>query len=80
MANMETTVLAARNSLSALLRRVEQGEEVVIRRGRGPQAKAFRLIVVEPPRRRTLRADPRWKGKIAYKDEDIWASEWSGES
>ena len=79
LANMETTVLAARNNLSALLRRAEHGEEVIIRRGRGPNAKAFRLVAIEPVPRRNLKPDPRWAGKIIYRDEDIWASEWKDE-
>lgn len=78
LANMETTVLKAKNRLSLLLRAAESGEEVVIRRGKG--GPAFRIVPVRPAPRRTLAADPRWKRAIAYSDEDIWASEWEGES
>ena len=72
-------MLVARNKLSTLLRMAEQGEEVIIRRGRGPNAKGFRLIAIEAPIRRTLTPDPRWAGKIAYRDEDILETEWSEE-
>ncbi len=72
---MEITVLKAKNSLSELLRRVELGEEVVIRRGaKGP---SFRIIPAESAAKRTLEPDSRWKKKISFKDEDIWASEWT---
>jgi antitoxin (DNA-binding transcriptional repressor) of toxin-antitoxin stability system len=72
---METTVLKAKNQLSELLRRAELGEEVIIRRGAG--GKAFRLAPVEPaPQRRTLDPDPAWSGRIAYRDEDLFESEW----
>jgi len=74
---METTVLKARNSLSLLLRKAEKGEEVLIRRGgSGPR---FRIVRVEEPVKRTLDPDPRWKHRIAFKDEDVWASEWKEE-
>jgi antitoxin (DNA-binding transcriptional repressor) of toxin-antitoxin stability system len=80
LANMETTVLSARNQLSALLRRAENGEEVIIRRGRGPEARAFQVIALCPASGRSLKPDPRWAGKISFRDEDIWASEWSGDA
>jgi prevent-host-death family protein len=77
LANMETTVLKAKNQLSSLLRAAERGEEVVIRKGRnGP---AFRLVPVRGGGKRTLAPDPRWKGAVRYTDEDIWASEWEPE-
>ena len=75
---METTVLEAKNNLSKLLRHAERGGEVVIRRGRG--GTAFRLTAVGPAKTRTLKPNPRWVGKIKFKDEDIWASEWAGDS
>lgn len=74
---METTVLQAKNNLSALLRAAEAGQEVVIRRGR--RGAAFKIVPVGTAPVRTLTPDPRWKGKIAYRDEDMWASEWNGE-
>jgi len=40
---MEVTVQEAKTQLSRLLRRVEAGEEVVIRRGREPVARLVRL-------------------------------------
>ena len=74
---METTVLKARNSLSLLLRKAEMGEEVLIRRGgSGPR---FRIVRVDEPVKRTLDPDPRWKDRIAFKDEDVWACEWKEE-
>ncbi len=74
---METTVLQAKNHFSKLLRQAERGERVVIRRGRG--GKAFLLSAVETPASRTLNPNPRWSGKIKFKDTDIWASEWRDE-
>lgn len=44
---MEVTVQEAKTQLSRLLRRVEAGEEVVIRRGREPVA----MLVRAPARR-----------------------------
>lgn len=74
---METTVLEAKNRLSDLLRKAETGQEVIVRRGaRGPR---FRTVPLAPAAKRTLAQDPRCKGKIAYKDEDVWASEWKEE-
>jgi antitoxin (DNA-binding transcriptional repressor) of toxin-antitoxin stability system len=74
---METTVLQAKSRLSELLRRVERGEEVVIRRGRnGP---GFRIVRERRRAARSLEPDPEWKRSIAYRDEDIWASEWKDE-
>lgn len=78
VANMETTVLKAKNNLSVLLRAAEQGREVIIRRGRN--GAAFKIVLLDQKKLRTLKPDPRWKGKIAYKDEDMWASEWSEEA
>lgn len=43
---MEVTVQEAKTQLSRLLRRVEAGEEVLIRRGREPVA----MLVRAPPR------------------------------
>jgi prevent-host-death family protein len=43
---MEVTVQEAKTQLSRLLRRVEAGEEIVIRRGRNPVA----MLVRAPPR------------------------------
>lgn len=77
LANMETTVLQAKNSLSKLLRQAERGEQVIIRRGRG--GRAFLLTAAEVPAARTLAPNPRWAGKIKFKDDDVWASEWSAE-
>lgn len=71
---METTVLAAKNQLSLLLRKAEAGEEVFIRRGaKGP---LFQITTVVRPQSRTLTPDPRWKNKIRYEDEAIWESGW----
>ena len=74
---METTVLKAKNNLSLLLRKAEEGEEVVIRRG--VRGTSFRIVRVEEPVRRTLAPDPRWKDRIAFKDEGVWESEWKEE-
>ena len=43
MRRMEVTVQEAKTQLSRLLRRVEAGEEVVIRRGRDPVAMLVRV-------------------------------------
>jgi antitoxin (DNA-binding transcriptional repressor) of toxin-antitoxin stability system len=74
---METTVLKAKNNLSLLLRKAEQGEEVLIRRG--GSGTTFRIVRVEEPVKRTLDPDPQWKGRIVFKDEDVWESEWKEE-
>lgn len=71
---MEATVLKAKNNLSLLLHKAEQGEEVVIRRGR--HGARFRIVPVKPGARRTLSPAPQWKGRIAYTDEAVWESEW----
>lgn len=70
-------MLKARNSLSLLLRKAEKGEEVLIRRG--GSGTRFRIVRVDEPVKRTLEPDPRWKHLIAFKDEDIWESEWKEE-
>ena len=75
MDDMETTVPKDRSKLSELLQRAESGEEVLIRWGRGPDAKIFSLSPVEIAPRRILAPDPQWAGKIHYRDKDIWASE-----
>lgn len=72
---MDVTVLKAKSSLSALLRRAEAGEPIFIRRGRnGPR---FRIVPERDVPRRSLEANPQWKGKVVYEDEAIWESEWS---
>lgn len=48
---MEVTVQEAKTQLSRLLRRVEAGEEVLIRRGREPVAMLVRAPVRAGPRR-----------------------------
>ena len=74
---MEVNVLKAKTNLSALLRRVEAGETVFIRRGRtGPR---FRLVAEEALEERTLEPDSAWASKIAYENEAIWESEWRDE-
>jgi antitoxin (DNA-binding transcriptional repressor) of toxin-antitoxin stability system len=74
---MEATVLKAKNTLSLLLHKAEQGEEVVIRRGRN--GARFRIVPVKASAHRTLTPAPRWKGRIAYTDEAVWESEWKGD-
>ena len=71
------TVLKAKNNLSLLLRKVEAGEDVMIRRG--SKGAKFRITRVEEPVKRTLDPDPRFKNLIAFEDEDIWESEWKEE-
>jgi antitoxin (DNA-binding transcriptional repressor) of toxin-antitoxin stability system len=74
---MEATVLKAKNNLSLLLHKAEQGEEVVIRRGR--HGARFRIVPIKPRARRTLAPASQWKGRIAYTDEAVWESEWKGD-
>jgi antitoxin (DNA-binding transcriptional repressor) of toxin-antitoxin stability system len=74
---METTVLAAKNQLSKLLRHAERGEQVIIRRGR--RGAAFQLVALAGGGERTLKPDPRWARAIRFRDTDIWASEWKDE-
>jgi antitoxin (DNA-binding transcriptional repressor) of toxin-antitoxin stability system len=78
LANMETTVLQAKNQLSKLLRHAERGDDVIIRRGKG--GRAFRLVALGAVSPRTLKPDARWAGKITFRDKDIWASEWKDET
>ena len=66
--------MRAKNQLSELLRRAESGEEVLIRRGR--RGRLFRIVPVSEGGHRTLVPEPKWKGRIGYRDEDIWESEW----
>lgn len=68
----------AKSQLSALLKQVERGEEVIIRRGTyGPR---FRLISVpEKEPERVMESKPEWKEGISYTDEALWESEWEGE-
>jgi antitoxin (DNA-binding transcriptional repressor) of toxin-antitoxin stability system len=47
---MEVTVQEAKTQLSRLLRRVEAGEEIVIRRGRDPVAMLVRFPAQAPTR------------------------------
>ena len=70
-------MLKAKNNLSLLLRKVEAGEDVMIRRG--TKGAKFRIIRAEEPVKRTLDPDPRFKNLIAFEDEDIWESEWKEE-
>ncbi|MGH7918310.1 MAG: type II toxin-antitoxin system Phd/YefM family antitoxin [Candidatus Dormibacteraceae bacterium] len=49
---MEVTVQEAKTNLSRLLRRVEAGEDVTIRRGREPVARLVRLPA--PPGKRRI--------------------------
>ena len=77
LANVETTVLQAKNQLSKLLRHAERGEEVIIRRGKG--GKAFQLTALAVASRRSLKPNARWVQTIKFRDEDIWASEWKDE-
>jgi antitoxin (DNA-binding transcriptional repressor) of toxin-antitoxin stability system len=74
---MEATVLKAKNNLSLLLHKAEQGEEVVIRRGRS--GARFRIVPVKKTTRRTLVPASGWKGRITYTDEAVWESEWKGD-
>ncbi len=74
---METTVLKAKNNLSSLLRRAEAGEPVYIKRGH--KGMRFQIVPERDQLKRSLEADPLWKGKIAYQDEAIWESEWREE-
>jgi prevent-host-death family protein len=55
------TVHQAKTNLSKLLRKVENGEEVIIARGREPVAK-----IVPFPARRKKRVPGSLKGKIWY--------------
>ena len=75
---MEMTVFKAKSNLSSLLRRAEAGEPVYIRRGL--EGTRFRIIPDRELPKRSLEADPQWKGKVAYEDEAIWESEWRDES
>lgn len=78
IANMETTVLKAKNNLSQLLAQAERGEEVLIRRGR--RGTLFRLAPVKTAVTRTLKPRAVWAGKIRYTDAELLDSEWREEA
>ena len=61
-------VLDAKTHLSALLARVEQGEEIVIARAGVPVAK----LVPIPPARKP-RVPGAWKGKFNFPTDEEWA-------
>jgi prevent-host-death family protein len=71
---MEVTIVEAKNTLSDLIRKVEQGEEVVIRRhGRS----VARLVKAEPKRRvlggakdRVDEVDPDWWKPMSDQEAD----------
>jgi antitoxin (DNA-binding transcriptional repressor) of toxin-antitoxin stability system len=71
---MEATVLKAKNNLSQLLHKAEQGETVIIRRGRNGER--FQIVPLKKNKRRTLTPAPQWKGRLTYTDEAVWESEW----
>ena len=60
-------VLDAKTHLSALLARVEQGEEIVIARAGVPVAK---LVPIPPAR--NPRVPGAWKGKFNFPSEQEW--------
>ena len=60
-------VLDAKTHLSALLARVEQGEEIVIARAGAPVAK-----LVPIPLARNPRVPGAWKGKFNFPSEQEW--------
>ncbi len=64
---MEVTVQEAKTQLSRLLRRVEAGEEVVIRRGREPVAMLVRL----PRREQTRQIWADLDGKMAADFDEL---------
>lgn len=76
---METTVHKAKTHFSELLKRAEAGEDVVIRRGRGTNAQAFRIVPVHTQAQREITPKPEWAGAISYTDESIWKSEWDSD-
>jgi len=64
----QVNVLDAKTRLSALLARVEAGEEIVIARAGKPVAK----LVPIPPER-TPRVPGLWKGKYRFPTDEEWA-------
>jgi prevent-host-death family protein len=64
---VEVTVQEAKTQLSRLLRRVEAGEEVVIRRGREPVARLVRIPARE--RKRPIWGDV--EGSLAPDFDDL---------
>ena len=61
-------VLDAKTHLSALLARVEKGEEIVIARAGVPVAK-----LVPIPQARQPRVPGAWKGKFNFPTDEEWA-------
>jgi len=74
---MEVTVHKAKTQLSALLKKVEEGEKVVIRRG--AYGRAFRIVAVEDPPARCLEPLPEWQAQTTFSDDAILESEWDEE-
>ncbi len=74
---MEVTVHKAKTQLSALLKKVEEGESVFIRRG--VYGQAFRIVAVENPPARCLEPVAEWKAQTSVSDEALWESEWDEE-
>ena len=64
----QVNVLEAKTQLSALLARVEAGEEIVIARAGVPVAK----LVPIPPERKP-RVPGAWKGRFTFPTDEEWA-------
>jgi len=74
---MELTVHKAKTQLSALLKKAEEGEEVVIRRG--VYGKAFKITPIEEKPSRCMEPKPEWVSGTAYEEKSVWESEWECE-
>jgi antitoxin (DNA-binding transcriptional repressor) of toxin-antitoxin stability system len=77
LANMETTVHKAKTQLSALLKKAEEGEEVLIRRGL--YGKAFKIVPIDEKPARCLEPLSEWMSRTSFEDESVWESEWETE-
>ncbi len=62
------TVQEAKTQLSALLRAVEAGEQIEIRRGQMPVA----MLVKSQPKRSILDVAGMWAGKVEVPDDSVW--------
>ncbi len=71
---MITTVYHAKTHLSELLHAAEEGDDIIIQRGKkGPM---FKIVPVKPPPLRTMEPLPEWKINTQYTDADLLMPEW----
>lgn len=71
---MIATIYQAKTHLSKLLHAAEEGDRVLIQRGKnGP---VFQIIPLGTATDRSMKSLPAWKKGTRYREEDILAPEW----